>query len=84
MGGRERRETRYCDSFKTGAKLEFHAEWSGWTRPPTMGGGGGSHRANRSAKVDSLGEYHSKRKYLINYWVLGPSGYVMNTTPLQL
>ena len=25
---------------KPGANLEFHAGWSGWTRPPTMGGGG--------------------------------------------
>ena len=24
----------YSDSFKHGAKLEFHAGWSGWTRPP--------------------------------------------------
>ena len=23
------------------ARLKFHAGWSGWTRPPTMGGGGG-------------------------------------------
>ena len=22
-------------------RLEFHVEWSGQTRPPTMGGGGG-------------------------------------------
>ena len=23
------------------ARLKFHAGWSGWTRPPTMGEGGG-------------------------------------------
>ena len=23
------------------ARLKFHAGWSGWTRPPTMAGGGG-------------------------------------------
>ena len=43
----------YCGSFKPGAKLEFHAGWSGWTRPPTIGGEGGrggSPGANRSAK----------------------------------
>ena len=38
----------YCDSLKPGAKLKFHAGWSGWTRPPTMGGG--SPRAKLSAK----------------------------------
>ena len=30
---------KMLDSFKLGAKLEFHAR-SAWTRPPTMGGGG--------------------------------------------
>ena len=24
-----------------GARLEFRVGWSGWTRPPTIGGGGG-------------------------------------------
>ena len=43
----------YCDSFKRGAKLEFHTQWSGWTRLPTMGGGG-SPRANISAKGGRL------------------------------
>ena len=42
----------YCDSFKPGAKLEFHAGWSGWTRPPREGG---SPRANRSAKRGGRG-----------------------------
>ena len=28
----------YCQSLK----LEFHAGWSGWTRPPTMAGGAGA------------------------------------------
>ena len=26
---------------RTWARLKFHAGWSGWTRPPTMAGGGG-------------------------------------------
>ena len=30
------------------ARLKFHAGWSGWTRPPTMGGGGGSAQAEGS------------------------------------
>ena len=25
---------------RTWARLKFHAGWSGWTRPPTMAGGG--------------------------------------------
>ena len=28
-------------SLEPGARLKFHAGWSGWTRPPTMAGGGG-------------------------------------------
>ena len=35
---------------KPEAKLEFHVGWSGWTRPPAMGGVGGLRRANRPAK----------------------------------
>ena len=52
--GREGRiETRFwtknacCRVLRPGAKLEFHVG-SGWTRPPTMGGG-------RSAKGRILG-----------------------------
>ena len=30
----------YCQSLAPGARLEFHVGWSGWTRPPTTGGGG--------------------------------------------
>ena len=34
-----------------GARLKFHAGWSGWTRPPTMaGGGGGVARLRRVCK----------------------------------
>ena len=28
-------------SLEPWARLKFHAGWSGWTRPPTMAGGGG-------------------------------------------
>ena len=57
-GERGRREVKgqkmlaaaYCGSLKCGARPEFHAGWSGWTRPPTMGGGGG--RNARSAKQE--------------------------------
>ena len=38
---------RICDSFKSGARLEFHVGWSGWTRPPTMGGRGIATRFKR-------------------------------------
>ena len=31
----------YCQSLEPWARLKFHAGWSGWTRPPTMGGGVG-------------------------------------------
>ena len=31
----------YCQSLEPWARLKFHAGWSGWTRPPTMAGGGG-------------------------------------------
>ena len=44
------------DSFKHGAKLEFHAGWSGWTRPPTMAGGRGSPRVLNALRLDRLGE----------------------------
>ena len=30
----------YCQSLEPWARLKFHAGWSGWTRPPTMAGGG--------------------------------------------
>ena len=30
---------------RTRAGLKFHAGWSGWTRQPTMAGGGGSAQA---------------------------------------
>ena len=30
----------YCQSLEPGARLEFHVGWSGWTRPPAIGGGG--------------------------------------------
>ena len=53
--GRKMLAAACCDSFKPGAKLEFHVGWSGCTRPPTMGGGGGG-RANRSAKGGGVGE----------------------------
>ena len=50
MGGERGHETRFRTKNaccrKPGAKLEFHAGWSGWT----MGGGGGSPRASSSAK----------------------------------
>ena len=29
-----------ADSFKPGAKLEFHAGWTGWTRHPSWEGEG--------------------------------------------
>ena len=35
------RPAAYCQSFEPWARLKFHAGWSGWTRPPTMAGGGG-------------------------------------------
>ena len=30
----------YCQSLEPWARLKFHAGWSGWTRPPSMAGGG--------------------------------------------
>ena len=59
----------YSDSFKPGAKLEFHAGWSGWTRPPSMvkgvatsdrsakGGSGGFLGVLNALRLDSLGEF---------------------------
>ena len=32
------------------ARLKFHAGWSGWTRPPTMAGGGGSAQVEACCK----------------------------------
>ena len=37
----------YCDSFKSGAKIDFHAGRSGWARPPIMGGGGSHEQTGR-------------------------------------
>ena len=31
----------YWQSLEPWARLKFHVGWSGWTRPPTMAGGGG-------------------------------------------
>ena len=38
---RKMRPAAYCQILEPWAKLKFHAGWSGWTRPPTMAGGGG-------------------------------------------
>ena len=35
------RPAAYYQSLEPWARLKFHAGWSGWTRPPTMAGGGG-------------------------------------------
>ena len=29
------------EGLELNSRLKFHAGWSGWTRPPTMAGGGG-------------------------------------------
>ena len=28
-----------CSLLRTGSRMDFHSGWSGWARPPTMGGG---------------------------------------------
>ena len=33
------RRDKDCFERKMRGELKFHAEWSGWTRPPTMAGG---------------------------------------------
>ena len=38
---RKMRPAAYSQSPEPWARLKFHAGWSGWTRPPTMAGGGG-------------------------------------------
>ena len=38
---RKMRPAAYSQSPEPSARLKFHAGWSGWTRPPTMAGGGG-------------------------------------------
>ena len=40
-GGSKNAPAAYRQSLELGARLKFHAGWSGWTRPPTMAGTGG-------------------------------------------
>ena len=48
---RKMRPAAYSQSPEPWAGLKFHAGWSGWTRPPTMaGGGGGVARLRRACK----------------------------------
>ena len=42
----------YCESFEAGTMLELHVGWSGWIRPPAMGGVA----CKGEKELDSLGE----------------------------
>ena len=42
-------------SLAPGARLEFHVGWSGWTRPPTMAGGGGGCPAKSGLQQGKVG-----------------------------
>ena len=48
--GNEKCARRVPPKPRTWARLKFHAGWSGWTRPPTMAGGG-SARVRRTAII---------------------------------
>ena len=52
---------RSTEASKTGVRLEFHVGWSGWTRPPTMKGGGASRawleKGVGVLRLNSLDEY---------------------------
>ena len=41
--------------FAACTRLEFHVGWSGWTRPPTLEGGGEPPQANRLQKGGGRG-----------------------------
>ena len=48
---RKMRPAAYSQSPEPWARLKFHAGWSGWTRPPTMAGGGGWQNRNNQRRT---------------------------------
>ena len=48
------RPAAYSQSPEPWARLKFHAGWSGWTRPPTMAGGGGVAEACLQGRVEGF------------------------------